>query len=58
MPGHHADFVLIDVDPLLASPAELRKAVVKETWVGGRPAYRNPAFNAAATENRRDGETR
>ncbi|HEV7233356.1 MAG TPA: amidohydrolase family protein, partial [Sphingorhabdus sp.] len=57
MPGHHADFILIDVDPLLASPAELRKATVKETWVGGRPAYKNGA-SSAPTENRNDGETR
>jgi len=55
-PGHYADFILIDVDPLLASPSELRKAVVKETWVGGRPVYKNAAANAA--ENKKDGETR
>jgi predicted amidohydrolase YtcJ len=55
-PGHRADFVLIDVDPLLASPRELRKAVVKETWVGGRPVYKNAA--AAAVQDRNDGETR
>jgi predicted amidohydrolase YtcJ len=52
-PGHHADFVLIDVDPLLASPRELRKAIVKETWVGGRPVYKN-----SAAETRKDGEGR
>ena len=56
-PGHHADFILIDVDPLLASPSDLRKAVVKETWVGGRPVYKNAAVIAAG-ENRKDGETR
>ncbi len=39
-PGHQADFILIDVDPLLSSPAELRKATVRETWVGGRPVYK------------------
>ncbi len=55
-PGHHADFILIDVDPLLASPSELRKAVVKETWVGGRPVYKNAA--AAVAENKKDGEAR
>lgn len=55
-PGHHADFILIDVDPLLASPAELRKAIVKETWVGGRPAYKNAAAIAAGES--KDGETR
>ena len=46
-PGHYADFILIDVDPLLASPRELRKAIVKETWVAGRPVYKNAAANAA-----------
>jgi predicted amidohydrolase YtcJ len=51
-PGHRADFVLIDVDPLLASPAELRKAIVKETWVGGRPVYKNGAI--AEIENTRE----
>ncbi len=55
-PGHYADFVLIDVDPLLASPSELRKAVVRETWVGGRPVYKNAALIAAG--ERKDGETR
>jgi predicted amidohydrolase YtcJ len=55
-PGHHADFILIDVDPLLASPSDLRKAVVRETWVGGRPVYKNAA--AIAAHNRADGETR
>jgi hypothetical protein len=55
-PGHYADFILIDVDPLLASPGEIRKAVVKETWVGGRPAYKNAA--AIAAGERKDGETR
>ena len=50
-PGHRADFVLIDVDPLLASPAELRKAVVRETWVGGRPVYKNGVVAAADRGN-------
>jgi predicted amidohydrolase YtcJ len=47
-PGHRADFVLIDVDPLLASPSELRKAVVRETWVGGRPAYQGSGNETSA----------
>ena len=54
--GHRADFVLIDVDPLLASPSEIRKAIVSETWVGGRPVYKNiRAANGNKVEN---GETR
>ena len=39
-PGYRADFVLIDVDPLLSAPAELRMTKVLETWVGGKRAYR------------------
>lgn len=38
-PGMRADFILVDVDPLLASPTALRAARVSETWVGGRPAW-------------------
>ena len=59
-PGHYADFILIDVDPLLASPSELRTTVVKETWVGGRPVYKNAATNAAtnAADEKTNGEPR
>ncbi|HMS21939.1 amidohydrolase [uncultured Sphingorhabdus sp.] len=39
-PGHRADFILVDTDPLLASPAQIRAARVKETWLGGRPVYK------------------
>ncbi|APG63216.1 metal-dependent hydrolase [Sphingorhabdus lutea] len=38
-PGHRADFILVDTDPLLASPSQIRKTKVLETWVGGRPVY-------------------
>ena len=55
-PGHYADFILIDIDPLLASPRELRNAVVQETWVAGRPVYKNAAANAA--DEKPNGETR
>jgi hypothetical protein len=34
-PGLRADFVLVDVDPLTASAAQLRAAKVSETWIGG-----------------------
>lgn len=37
--GERADFVLIDRDPLLASPEEIRQTRVLETWVGGRKVY-------------------
>ncbi len=34
--GERADFLLVDRDPLLASPADLRATKVLQTWVGGR----------------------
>ncbi len=39
LPGERADFVLIDRDPMLATPSELRATKVLETWVGGRKVY-------------------
>lgn len=39
-PGQRADFVLVDRDPLLATPDELRATRVIETWVGGQRVYR------------------
>lgn len=38
-PGLRADFILIDKDPLLASPAEIRAIKVEETWVNGRRVF-------------------
>jgi len=35
-----ADFIVVDRDPLLSSPTELRGTVVLETWVGGQRVYR------------------
>ena len=34
-----AKVVMIDRDPLLASPADLRSARVIETWIGGARIY-------------------
>ncbi|RSU18822.1 amidohydrolase [Sphingomonas koreensis] len=39
-PGMLADFIVVDRDPLLSSPTELRGTVVLETWVGGQRVYR------------------
>ena len=39
LPGERADFVLVDTDPLMATPEEIRKTHVFETWVGGRKVY-------------------
>ncbi len=38
-PGMWADFTLVDTDPLLASPSELRATKVFETWVGGKRVW-------------------
>jgi hypothetical protein len=38
-PGLWADFILVDRDPLLATPAELRATKVFETWVGGKRVW-------------------
>lgn len=37
--GQQADFIIIDRDPLLASPTELRATRVRETWVGGQKVW-------------------
>ncbi len=37
--GERADFLLVDRDPLLATPTELRATKVLETWVGGRRVF-------------------
>ena len=37
--GQRADFIMVDRDPTLASPAELRATRVLETWIGGRKAW-------------------
>ncbi|GAA4773391.1 amidohydrolase [Novosphingobium ginsenosidimutans] len=39
--GERADFLLIDRDPMLASPAEIRATQVMQVWVGGRPVHQH-----------------
>ena len=39
LPGERADFILVDNDPLLATPEEIRATKVFETWVNGRKVY-------------------
>lgn len=39
-PGKRADFLLLAEDPLLASPRDLGKFVVLESWIAGQPVYR------------------
>ncbi|HEV6966721.1 amidohydrolase [Roseateles sp.] len=41
-PGHRADFILVDRDPLTSSPAALLKTRVLQTWVGGRLVHTRP----------------
>jgi predicted amidohydrolase YtcJ len=38
-PGQRADFIIVDRDPLLASPSDLRATKVQETWVGGQKVW-------------------
>ena len=40
--GERADFLLVDRDPTLASPGNLRETVVLESWIGGQRAYIRP----------------
>ncbi len=37
--GERADFLIVDRDPLLATPSELRGTQVLQTWVGGLKIY-------------------
>jgi len=37
--GERADFLVVDRDPLLANPMELRKTEILETWIGGQKLY-------------------
>lgn len=39
-PGLRADFLIIDRDPLIASPTELRATQVLETWIGGERVWK------------------
>ncbi len=39
-PGHRADFILVDRDPLTSSPAALLKTRVLQTWVGGSLVFK------------------
>ncbi|MFN3515923.1 MAG: amidohydrolase [Novosphingobium sp.] len=39
VPGERADFLFIDRDPFLATPAELRATQVIEVWINGRKVW-------------------
>ena len=38
-PGQRADFLFVDRDPLTATPEDLRRTLVLETWIGGQKVY-------------------
>ena len=40
-PGMRADFLLVDRDPMTASPAEIRATKVLQVWIGGRQMARS-----------------
>ncbi len=44
-PGMRADFVLLDRDPLLVAPSDLRTTQVEETWIGGQRVYKHAVAN-------------
>ncbi|MCJ2178483.1 amidohydrolase [Novosphingobium album (ex Hu et al. 2023)] len=37
--GYDADFLFVDTDPMLATPEQIRKTRVLETWIGGQRAW-------------------
>ncbi|BDI60442.1 amidohydrolase [Qipengyuania nanhaisediminis] len=39
VPGERADFLLVDRDPLLASPADIRETRINEVWVAGKRVH-------------------
>ncbi|MDJ0642548.1 MAG: amidohydrolase [Erythrobacter sp.] len=41
VPGERADFLLVDRDPLLASPSDIRETRIHEVWIGGERVLAN-----------------
>ena len=39
MPGMRADFILIDSNPMGATPEAIRATQVRETWINGRAVW-------------------
>lgn len=50
-PGLRADFILVDTDPLTATPDAIRHTRVRETWVGGGKVWPDDAENGAAKKD-------
>lgn len=38
-PGKRADFLIVDQDIMLATPAQIRQLQVLQTWIAGRPVF-------------------
>lgn len=38
-PGKRADFLIVDQDMMLATPAQIRKMQVLQTWIAGKPVF-------------------
>jgi len=55
-PGLRADFVLVDTDPMTATPAQIRATRVSETWIGGGKVWSAAAPEAAP--DKADGKDR
>lgn len=50
-PGMRADFVILDVDPMQASPQAIWNGKVLETWIDGTPAYLANPSSAPASQS-------
>ncbi len=44
--GERADFLVLDGDPLLSSPQQMREITVLETWIAGQRVYSSQAGRA------------
>lgn len=51
-PGMRADFVMVDRDPLLVSPEEIRTTRVLQTWIGGNRVYESADPTASPRSSR------
>ncbi|WP_068071995.1 amidohydrolase [Novosphingobium lentum] len=54
-PGLRADFIFVDTDPMIATPAQIRATKVLETWIGGGKVY---AADAPVSADAKSPETK
>lgn len=63
-PGLRADFIFVDTDPMTATPEQIRKTKVLETWIGGGKVWsvddaeKDDAEKDKATAGKDTGERR